>query len=80
MLILITSILLLVNNACATFRARISIFPSLGTPAMIVVARTGNVTTRRIRRLMAFPMRATIGNTARIHQIHSSSAGNFSII
>lgn len=77
---LITSILLLVNNACATVRARISMFPSLGTPAIIVVARTGKVTTRRIRRLIAFPMRASMGNTANIHHMHSSSAGKFSMI
>lgn len=77
---LMTSMLLLVNKACATVRARMSIFPSLGTPAIIVVARTGKVTTRRIRRLIAFPIRATMGNTANIHQMHSSSAGKFSIM
>ncbi len=80
LLMLVTSVLLLITNFCRTCRARISIFPSLGTPAIIIVARTNNVTSRRIRRLMAFPVRATMGKTANMHHIHSSSAAKFSMV
>lgn len=78
--IILAALFLVVKNVCSVLALPVSTIPSVAGGRMRVIAISPALTPRRIRRLVAFPVRITVDGVVGIRRVHSISHFNLSLI